>query len=242
MNAPSMFNMIRELTHTNSDDYPDTRLLPFLNLVKDDFWSYIITSISSKYNWDRWWIDETVINQSEYVVPHAATDSEWNLKINTISLCYDWEIYDDERLKYVPATEKDINNLPNHWNWYLNNQPKECPIYYTADKSIFIAPAFKKEIPNGIEIQGIKSILDYEVDTTEANIRIPSYLHADLITGVIPYVHRSEGLKKEAMEEEANYIRKRNEAAVKISNKSTWPSFMAYPASEYDNTYNLTLD
>jgi len=83
-----MFNLARELTHTNSSDYPDTRLLPFLNAVKDDFWSYIITGVSSKYNWDRWTITATVVNQSEYVIPAAATDSEGNLKINTVSVCY----------------------------------------------------------------------------------------------------------------------------------------------------------
>lgn len=245
MNAPWIFNLVRELTHTHVDDYPDSRLLVFLNAVKDDFWSYIITSIKSKYNWDIWRIDNTVIDQSEYVIPAAATDSEGNLKINTVSICYEWEAYDDGRLKYVKATEESINNLPEHWSYYVNNQPKECPIYYTADKSIFIAPTFEKEIPDGIEIQGIKSIPDYTPTSSEADIKIPSYLHIDLVQGVLPLVHKSEWRKDDASFEEEIYMRKKKDAAQKIANRSTGPSFMNYPTSSsgtHTDSYSLNLD
>ena len=141
------------MTHTNISDYPDSRLLPFLNAVKDDFWSTIITAIRSNYNWDIWTIDNTVVNQSEYIIPAAATDAEGSLKISNISMCYDGNAYDDGKLKYIPATEVDPKNLPNHWNYYINNQSSSAPIYYTADKSIFIAPAFSSIVADGIELK-----------------------------------------------------------------------------------------
>jgi len=76
MDYPGMATMANELSDTNSTDYSPTRLLPFFNAVKDDLWSYIITSIKGKYNWDIWTVDNTVVNQSEYVIPAAASDTE----------------------------------------------------------------------------------------------------------------------------------------------------------------------
>lgn len=243
MDAPNIFSLARELTKTNASDYPDSRLLPFLNAVKDDFWSYIITWVSSKYNWDIWHVDETVLNQSEYVRPEAASDAEGNLKINNISVCYDGGTYADGKLKYEKAREVDINNLPLHWNWYVNNQPATDPIYYIADKSIFIAPAFKTNIPNGIELKGIRSIEDYTVTTTESDIKIPSYLHNDLVQWILPYILKSQRQRGAAKEEEARYEARKEQAAQKIANRTTGPSYMKYPDNLFwhDDPYTITI-
>ena len=242
MNVPAMFTLARELTHSSIEDYPDTRLLPFINVVKDDFWSYIITGMQSNYNWDRWTITKTVINQSEYVLPDAASDSEGNMKIDTVSVCYDWATYDDWKLKYVHATEADPQNLPRHWNWYVNNQPESNPIYYTADKSVFIAPSFKSEVTDWLEIEWIKSIEDYNTTTSENNVKIPSYLHIDLVFWIIYYIHKSEWLQDEASAAQAEYRAKRAEAASKIANRTTWPTYMEYPDEMSHNDNNCILN
>lgn len=233
MNAASIFNLARDLTHTNDVDYPNSKLLPYLNAVKDDFWSYIITAVKANYNWDIWQIESTVSGQSEYVIPHAATDSEWNLKINWISVAYEWERHADGSLKYVSAREVNPNWLPKHWNHYINNQPENDPIYFTADKSLFIAPAFKKSINHWIELTWIKSIEDYTESATEQQIKIPSYLHNDLVQWLMYYIIQSEWKKTSAINQWAIYRERRDAAVKKITNRSIWPSYIKYDTDPY---------
>jgi len=229
-----MANLARELANVSIDDYPDTRLLPFFNVVKDDFWSYLITAIRANYNWDIWTVTQTVINQSEYVIPEAATDKEWNLKISWLWICYDWDKYDDWRYKYVKAREVNIQSLQKHWNYYLNNQPKTDPIYYIADKSIFIAPTFDKVLPDAIEIRWIKNIVDYTVDSTEEDIKLPSYLHMDLVQWVLPFIHKAEWRLDEASYEQKIYEQQRELAVKKFANRSVWPSYLTFPQDIVD--------
>jgi len=229
MDAPAIFTMARELTNTNDTDYNNTRLLPFLNQVKNDLFSYLITWAWEDWNWDIW-TTNSVVWQTEYVIPEAASDTEWNLKISSININYDWDTYDDWSLKYIRAKEINPAGLPNPWNYYTNNQNKEQPIYYIADQSIFVAPApIDWAIANGIELKGIKSIVDYTILTTEPNIWIPLYLHDVLVQWLLPYIHRSEWRKDEASFEIKEYERKRDLAVNKFKNRATWPHFLNYP-------------
>lgn len=49
-----MCQFVRDGAGVSLRDFPDTSILPYLNAAKDDLWSYIITAIKSKYNWDTW--------------------------------------------------------------------------------------------------------------------------------------------------------------------------------------------
>lgn len=229
MNYAAMATMANELSGTSSDDYSPTRLLPFFNAVKDDLWSYCITGIRSNYNWDTWWVTATFANQTEYRIPEAASDSEGNVKIDWISLCYDWATFTDGTKKYIPAREVNPKWLKHHWNYYVNNQPATDPIYYTADQSIFIAPAFSWDIPNWIEISWIKNIVDYTISATEAQIWLPTYLHMTLVQWVLPFIHKSESKKDEASFEQREYEKLRSLAMDKFANRSVWPSVIQMP-------------
>jgi len=242
MDYPGMATMANELSDTNSTDYSPTRLLPFFNAVKDDLWSYIITSIKGKYNWDIWTVDNTVVNQSEYVIPAAASDTEWNLKISWIGLCYDGDTYSDWTKKFIPAREVNPEWLKEHWNYYINNQSVNDPIYYIADKSIFIAPTFKAIRADCIELKWIKSIVDYTITTAEAGIWLPSYLHIDVVKGVLPFIHRSQWNKKDAQFEEATYNTARDLAAAKFANRNIAPHYMKFEDEVYDDSYTITIN
>jgi hypothetical protein len=111
--------------------------------------------------------------------------------------------------------------MPNHWSYYVNNQSEADPIYFTADRSIFIAPALSQVVEQGIELRGIKSIIKYTTGTVEANTGIPYYLHKDIILGVIPYIKKAEQLGNDAQAAQAEYERARQVAMDRISNKST---------------------
>lgn len=243
MDAAAIFTMARELSHTNDIDYPDTRLLPFLNVVKDDLFSYMITWLNENQEWDTWEAT-TVANQSEYVIPEAASDTAWNLKISVVSVNYDGETHNDWRMKYVKAKQVKLWNLAENWNYYINNQSNHEPIFYIADNSIFLAPApsSSEAWATRLELKWIRSIIDYATDTTEADIKIPLYLHSVLVQWVLPYIHKSEWVKSEASLEQAEYEKQRDLAVKKFTDRYEWPYYMSYPEYTDDTTYLVNLD
>jgi hypothetical protein len=62
---------MRRVVKVDTSQYTDTNALIDLNTLKDDFWSAIVTSVSEKYNWERWKTDSVAL-QSEYVIPTVA--------------------------------------------------------------------------------------------------------------------------------------------------------------------------
>ncbi len=238
MDISVIHNLAREMAWVSSTDFPDSRLLLFTNLVKDSLWSYIVTGTNEDLNWDIWEVDSgsLVVGQSEYVLPEATFDAEGNLKVAWLSICYDWEEYPDGSKKYVKAKEVKVNDLREHWNYYVNNQSKLQPIYYIADQSVFIAPTLDQVSTSAIEVRGIKTLIDYATTTVEADIRIPRYLHEVWAMGIVPYIWRAKQRINEAQEAENRYKNERNTQITNLRNRHTnW--FMMYP----DDTSTDTL-
>jgi len=52
MDVADIIDLARDQTHTNSTQFPDAQMLKYLNIVKNNFWSYIVSSISEDYDWD----------------------------------------------------------------------------------------------------------------------------------------------------------------------------------------------
>jgi hypothetical protein len=243
MNSAQIMDMSIDQADVNIIDYPYTRLVKYLNLVKDDFFTYLITWANGEWNWDIW-TTTSVASQTEYPLPEAASDTEWNLQINGVSINYDWGTYDEGTFKYKKARLVKLNNLTKNWNYYINNQSKEDPIYYIADKSIFLAPQpdSSQAWASRIQLKGIKSIVDYDENTTEPNIKIPLYLHDVLVQGVLPYIHKAEGRKTDAKDERLEYEERRNLAVIKFSNRSQWPTFLNYPDEVNEDNLIINLD
>ena len=194
MDVNKILDLAVDQSHTNSTDYPNSRTIDYLNIVKDDFFTVLITAAWEDWNWDIWETD-SVVWQNEYVLPEAASDTEGNIKVSRVSISYNWETEDDGSIKYTPARLVKLWNLPKNWNFYTNQQSQLDPIYYVADKSIFIAPAPISSdwaIVDWIQIKWIKSIQDYVVWWNEASIKLPHYLHLILVQGILQYIHRSE--------------------------------------------------
>ena len=56
-------------------------------------------------------------------------------------------------LVYTPAIEVNPYTLPYDWQYYKQEQSQDKPIYYVADKSIFIAPMPTEARLNGLKIE-----------------------------------------------------------------------------------------
>lgn len=62
MDVSDILELARDQTHTNSANATDAQVLKYLNIVKNNFWSYIISSMNEDYDWDIF-LTDTVVGQ-----------------------------------------------------------------------------------------------------------------------------------------------------------------------------------
>ena len=228
MDVADIIDLARDQTHTNSTQFPDAQMLKYLNIVKNNFWSYIVSSISEDYDWDIF-TTNTVVWQDEYVLPLMASDTAWSKKVTSVSVNYDNEVYDDGGLKYIKAKPVKLSSLKRNWNYYKNNQDKNFPIYYIADNSIFIAPTPTATTTAGIELKWIKKIVDYTIATLEWSMVIPVDHHEVLVQWMLPYIYKAKAQNAEAVSEKQEYIRQRTQSVRELADRNISPLYMDYP-------------
>ena len=101
---------------------------------------------------------------------------------------------------------------------YLTNQPKDHPIYFIADESIFIAPQFVTsdlpDAPSGnlqIKINGIAKLIELSVGATSAQILIPTDSHHRIAIGMEQWIYKARKMAKEAINSKNEFeIEKQN--------------------------------
>ena len=241
MTSQEIIDLARNQSHVNSTQFPDAQMVIYLNLVKDNFWSYLNSANREGFNWDIFTATTTVVNQSEYQLPVVASDTAWIKKIYSISINYDWEAYDTWVLKYIKAREVDTSNLEHDWNYYVNYQSADDPIYYIADNSYFIAPAPQSAVTNWIQVKWTKKIPDYTISTTEANIIIPVDHHEILAQGILPYIYKAQWKLQESSFEKWEYERQRDTVVRELSDRNLSPIYLTYP-DEIGDTTNYTIN
>lgn len=224
----------------DEDDYPIDKFIRIANRVMPNDWAYIVSAIKSNYNWDVWKVQDgdIIVWQTEYKRPEAMSDTQWNLKINQVSVCYTGDTYDDGELQYVPARMVNPNKITKHWSYYVNNQPESDPIYFTADKSVFIAPSFSEVIEQWIELRGIKSLTEWEEDMTESEMWIPFYLQDMVIQWCIAKAKEADTRFDEAEYFDNKHKELREQAWINLSTVSTWPTSMMYPEWDLNRESN----
>lgn len=229
MNVTDILDMARDLTHQTVSQMPNPILIKYLNIVKNNFFSYLITSVDENYNWNYFSWD-LVVWQDEYLFPAVAHDSTWLLKIQELYINYDWKTYENWALKYVKVIEVWQAELTMPWDYYVNKQSEEDPIFYIADNSVFIAPAPKLAIVNWIRVKWIQNIPDYTEATTEAELKIPLPYQDILVQWILPYIYKRIWNQQKSTFEMSEYIRQRKDLVEQLSNRKTWPHFMTLPS------------
>jgi hypothetical protein len=74
MNVNDIIELARDQSYCNTSQVSDAIALKYLNIVKNDFFSYLLNAADDNYNWD-YFTDSTVVNQDEYRFPEVAYDS-----------------------------------------------------------------------------------------------------------------------------------------------------------------------
>ena len=231
MNVNDIIELARDQSYCNISQVPNDIALKYLNIVKNDFFSYLLTYADDNYNWS-YFKTNTVINQDEYNFPQVAFDSAWILKIKELYINYDWKTYDNWLLMYNRAREVNPTSLNFDWNYYLNEQNPDSPIFYIADNSVFIAPAPTVAITNWIQVKWIKNIPDYTIDTTEAQMKLPIPYHYILVQWLLPYFYKKRWDMQKSSYENWEYIRQRQEICKQLGNRNIWTHIMSYWETE----------
>lgn len=154
----------------------NTLWLKHLHLIAQEVWSKAIKRKKANSNWDIWFTD-TVSLQDEYKNPSMSSTVVWAQHIENISVSYDSTVYAETSNKiYTPCRDAMDYEIAN-WNYYLENQPKESPIFFQRDGSIFIAPDPRTDEiwTNRIKLTWIRSIASgsWTTATTESEMKLP---------------------------------------------------------------------
>ena len=241
MTSQEIIDLARNQSHVNSTQFPDAQMVIYLNLVKDNFWSYLNSSNREWYNWDIFTATTTVVDQSEYQLPPVAWDTAWIKKIYSISINYDGETYDTWVLKYIKAREVDPGSLENDWNYYVNYQSADDPIFFIADNSYFVAPAPQSAVVNWIQVKWTKKIKDYTISTTEADIIIPVDHHEILAQGILSYIYKAQWKLQESSFEKGEYEKQRDLVVKELADRNLSPINLTYP-EDLNETTNYTIN
>jgi len=233
MNPVSIIAAMRRKTKVTTAQYTDNEAIDDLNILKDEFHSAILSTISDeKFNWEKW-VHDTVALQSEYSIPEVASDTAGAKLLNSVAINYNWETYENTGvLKFIQAKEVNPDTLENDWEYYVENQDVDNPIYYVWENSIFIAPApLSDEAGTGrIKLTGIKKIPDYTIATTEAEMRFPIDVHTALVYGLCVSAREARADEPALITNAENTWRmKRTEAIKSLEFRTVSPVTMNYP-------------
>ncbi len=225
MDVSKMISMVQDLTWTTlSQDI----ILNYINMVKNDIWTTIITATDEWYNW-TFWTTDTVKGQIEYVLSSIASSDDWTLKLKWVSVCYDdTKKYPNWQLIYKKAKEQSMWTLKEDMNYYENYWDYENPIFIVQDNSVFIYPAPKKVVVDWVKVLGIRNIPDYTLTTLEKDIMLRPQYHQYLVQWVIPYVYKRMRLYNEYQIEKQEYEKNKITLTEKLSERTTWPFYATY--------------
>lgn len=238
MNTPAaIIAQMRRRVKVDTSQYSDANALIDLNTLKDEFWSALITKVWEDYSWERWKVDLTSLI-SEYKMPEVAYNTAWAKLLKGISINYNGNTYTDTGLlEYNKAREVNPNTLEHEWNYYIENQSESDPMYFVADNSYFIAPAFRTAwLVDRIKLTWVRKIADWTLATSESAMKIPVDQQQALVFGLMMDGYFNKWVDDNTINNaEARWEKKKLEAINSLSVVVENPVNFEYPEDIYDN-------
>ena len=239
--AAAIIEQMRRIAKVDTSQYPDEKALIDLNTLKDEFWSAIV-SIKRKFNFEIW-TSSSIELQSEYTLSEVAYNQAWTKQLSSVSINYNGETYENTwKIKYIQADRVNPYDLPYDWDYYVENQDEKKPLYYVADNSYFIAPAPLIAVTNWIKLTWIRKIPDYELTTTEQEMRIPVDQQKDLVFWLAVYWLMNKWVNDNIINNaEARWERKKATALYNLESRVEENPFLwEFPDDSLTYTNNLT--
>lgn len=222
---------LRTRTWVSTSQYSQAQFLLDINEAKDEFFSAYVAKLNNERNWDSWKVDDTTLI-SEYAMPEVAYDTAWAKVLSWVAVNYTWDTYTTTGLPiYIPARLVSPDSLEYEWNYYVENQSTNDPMYMIADNSYFIAPSFRTaSLSERIKLTWIRKIPDYTISTTEAGMKIPVDFQRLLIWACIPSALMAKRVDDNIVQKAQNdYESKKVTAIQNLSQRKEWPVTMELP-------------
>lgn len=228
---------IRTRTWVSTGQYSQAQFLLDINEAKDEFWSAVVAKLNNDRNWDSWKADNTSLI-SEYAMPTVAYDTAWAKVLSWVAVNYTGDTYTTTWLPiYIPARLVSPDGLEHEWNYYVENQSTDDPMYMIADNSYFIAPSFREaNLADRIKLTWIRKIPDYTISTTEAEMKISVDFQRLLIWAVMPLALMAKRADANDIQKAQNdYESKKVIAIQNLSQRKEWPITMELPNEVYND-------
>lgn len=232
---------IRTRTWVSTGQYSQAQFLLDINEAKDEFWSAVVAKLNNDRNWDSWKVDNTTLI-SEYAMPEVAYDTAWAKVLSWVAVNYTWDTYTTTWLPiYIPARLVSPDSLEHEWNYYVEKQSTNDPMYMIADNSYFIAPSFREaNLSERIKLTWIRKIPDYTIDTTEAELKLPVDFQRLLIWAVMPLALMAKREDNNIIQKAQNdYEGKKTTAIQNMTARKEWPVTMELPNEIYNDNVIL---
>lgn len=228
MNVADFIARVRQDTHTSEYQVTDSRILEFINEVRNDVANDIITRINEDFFRDVFTIQgSTQVGVNEYSLKKCEWAVAWVKKVNSVEI--QW--HEDMPFQLLDHRKNTSTNLTMD---ELNEIPENMGFFDIKDNSIFIYPAPKESILNGIRMQAVVSLLDLTLAWTEADFfpwhsELREYINV-LIYWVDAKVFRAKRYQTEAQEAEVEYNNARREMLIELSDRYNEPLQTSLPA------------
>lgn len=228
MNVADFIEKVRNDTHTSEYQVTDTKILDFINEVRNDVVNDIITRINEDFFRDVLtiqWSTQTDVN--EYSLRECTSTKAWVKKINSVEIKW----HEDSPFQLLDHRKNTSTNLTMD---ELNALPESAGFFDIKDNSIFIYPAPKEQVLNWIRMQAVVSLLDLTLAWTEADFfpwhsELREYLNV-LVYWVDARVFRAKRYQSEAQEAEVQYNNRRREMLIELSDRYNEPLQTSLPA------------
>lgn len=228
MNVADFIARVRQDTHTSEYQVTDSRILEFINEIRNDVANDIITRINEDFFRDVLTIQwSTQIDVNEYSLKKCEYNVAWVKKVNSVEIKWHkdspFQLLDHRKNTSTNLTMEELNNLPES-AWFFD----------IKDNSVFIYPAPKEKVDAGIRMQAVVSLLDLTLAWTEADFfpwhsELREYINV-LIYGVDAKVFRAKRYQNEAQEAEVEYNNARREMLIELSDRYNEPLQTSLPA------------
>lgn len=226
MDVQSLIDRRRRLTYTTSTQYTNTQALEDLNEVYKDLITTITNEINEDYFYENYTAD-TVVGQNEYSFVLPTSTVTWMDKLKELYIKYS-STGDYKKCSYVWES-----TMEKPFDFYKTNQSAENPIFYIADKSLFIFPTPTEAVTNWLKISVTTMPIDLLITDTEDKIKIERQYHNTLWLWLDQYIYIQKWMIQESNNAAILYNNSKAELIRKMGERDLSPLETHIPDLSY---------
>lgn len=219
LNTPAdIISYARGLWSITTGQYPDEKAIIDFNNVFLRVVELLTQEVDEGY-FGNFITSETFENQVETYLYDEVNKIYVN-KINRVFIRY------SDTDKYIQAKEVNREYLERDEEWYASNQPKESPIYYVFDNSIFVYPKPDANTTSWLKLDA--SLLPGEKDlndTLEIN-RAIKFLVAEWL---LPYIFKRRLMRNDEAIATEDFEEKLNDTIYSLKERVATPQEIEEP-------------